>query len=97
MSTHLDVKGVTYHGELPLKCARQHVGEQLECDGEEQFHEGNHQEWHEWNQTQEVTGRTSQLQVSDNNQVSTGDAPADVLASSASLHVVPPSATLPRS
>lgn len=52
---------VTHLGELALKRAREHVGEELERNGQEELHEGDNNEDGEGDETENVGGGTAKL------------------------------------
>lgn len=49
--------------EFIFESGGEHVGEELESDGEEQFHEGDDEEDGEGDEAQEILGRSLQLSV----------------------------------
>lgn len=58
-----------HRSKLALERAGQHVGEQLQSDGQQQFHERYDQEDRERDQPQQIVGRSSEL-----SSLSTGQA-----------------------
>jgi hypothetical protein len=52
----------TYSRIFVLECRREHIGEELQRDGEEQFHEGHNNKYSEWYKPQQILRCALQLQ-----------------------------------